>query len=145
MNLATLRHIRTTCRNSLTKAKTNYLSKELIQNNNDYKRLYKTTNTLLGKTKHRITQNLPELILTTTFANHFIDKIDNIHKQLTKLINLPLCAITTQSPILPHITLTSFTLPTNDELLNLILTAKCNHQTTLQKNYQLNLHYFSKI
>ena len=83
-------------------------------------------NTLLGKTKNRILPNLPESILTTNFAKHFIDKIDNIHNKLTKLINLPICAITTQSPLLPHITLSSFTLPTNDELLNLILTAKCS-------------------
>ena len=47
-----------------------------------------TTNKLLGKTKNRILPNLPELIFTTKFANHFIDKIDNIHNKLTKLINL---------------------------------------------------------
>ena len=125
-NLAILRQIRTTYRNSLKKAKTDYISNELIQNSNNYKRLYKTMNKLLGKTKNRILPNLPESILTTNFAKYFIDKIDNIHNKLTKLINLPICAITTQSPLLPHITLSSFTLPTNDELLNLILTAKCS-------------------
>ena len=88
-------------------------------------------NKLLGKTKNRILPNLPESILTTNFANHFTDKIDNIHNKLTKLINLPICAITTQSPLLPHITLSSFTLPTNDELLNLILTAKCSSPNDL--------------
>ena len=117
MNLAILRQIRTTYRNSLKKSKTDYISNELIQNSKHYKRLYKTTNTILGKTKNRILSNLPELILTTKFTDNFIDKIDNIHKK-TYEGNKPLiCAITTQSPLLPQITLFSFTLPNNDELL----------------------------
>ena len=58
MNLAILRQICTTYRKSLKKAKTDYIANELIQNSNDYKRLYKTTNKLLGKTKNRIHPNL---------------------------------------------------------------------------------------
>ena len=34
------------------------------------------------KTKNRILPNLPEFIFTTKFTNHFIDKIENIHKKL---------------------------------------------------------------
>ena len=64
----------------------------------------KDSTKLLIQIKKKNSPNLPELIISAKFANHFIYNIDTIYDKLTKLINLPICTITTQSPLSTQIT-----------------------------------------
>ena len=92
-------------------------------NSKDYKKLYNTTNKLLGRIKHTTLLDLPTDVLFNNFENYFIDKIDKIYDKLTikktKLTNLTKLKYLTTNAVF-----STFDIPTITEIYNLIITAK---------------------
>ena len=79
--------------------KINYIKNIIETNSKDYKKLYNTTNKLIGRIKHNTLPDLPTDVLFNNFVNYFIAKIDKIYDKLTikktKLTNLTKLKYTT--------------------------------------------------
>ena len=119
-NLSQLVIARTICRKALKYNKINYIKNIIETNSKDYKKLYSTTNKLLGRIKLNILPDLPTDVLFNNFANYFINKIDKIYDKLTikktKLINLNKNKYMTTNAVL-----STFDLSTITEIYNLML------------------------
>ena len=74
-NLLQLETARTIYRKALKYNKINYIKNIIETNSKDYKKLYNSTNKLLGRIKHNTMPDLPTDVLFNNFANYFIDKI----------------------------------------------------------------------
>ena len=122
-NLSQLVTTSTIYRKALKYNKINYIKNIIETNSKDYKKLYNTTNKLLGRIKHTTLPDLPTDVLFNNFANYFINKIDKIYDKLTikktKLINL-----TKKKYLTTNAVLSTFDIPTITEIYNLIITAK---------------------
>ena len=122
-NLSQLVTARKIYRKALKYNKINYIKNIIETNSKDYKKLYNTTNKLLGRIKHNALPDLPTDVLFNNFANYFIDKIDKIYDKLT-IKKTKLTILTKLKYLTTNAILSTFDLPTTTEIYNLIITAK---------------------
>ena len=132
-NLSQLVTARKIYRKALKYNKINYIKNIIETNSKDYKKLYNTTNKLLGRIKHNTLPNLPTDVLFNNFANYFIDKIDKIYDKLT-IKKTKLTILTKLKYLTTNAILSTFDLPTTTEIYNLIITAKNSSPMTLDYN-----------
>ena len=102
-------------------AKIQHYETEIKNCNGDIRRLYKLTNTLLGKKKQKYLPDIPYDILFYKFSDFFTDKLNKLHTSLTPNSN-------NTTPItLPNITchqLPLFLPTTNDKIKILLNSSK---------------------
>ena len=68
---------------SIVAAKIQHYETEINNCNGDIRRLYKFTNTLLGKTKQKYLPDIPYDIMCIQFSHFFTDKLNKLHTSLT--------------------------------------------------------------
>lgn len=133
--LNSLKKLRKTYRTELRLTKIKYYSNKISQFPNDFKKMYDTTNKLLGKVKGTISPNIPDNTLCEKFVSFYRNKLDSMNASLHRLLrdtntephtydSLTAPDFDTTTPFL-----SDFNLPTLTEIQQLILTANSTSPT----------------
>ena len=123
-DLCSFKVCRSLYRKKLLSTKSSYFTNLLCKYGTSSKQAYNLSFTLVGKSKPRHLPDQPDIVLCSSFANFFQNKVSNI---IAALPNVNVYLLTHNSSSLSsHNHWSSFTLPTRPYMLSLMASLKYN-------------------
>ena len=132
-NMIHLKKLKLSFKRSITSTKKEFYKNKILKCGNNMGKLYAFTNSLLGKSHHKSYPNISDDILCNNFRDFFISKIDIIYSVIKIKLSSPSINqynyLNNSSENSQHThlnqtpTLTHFTLPSNVDIYNLLVTA----------------------
>ena len=132
-NMINLKKLKLSFKRSITSTKKEFYKNKILKCGNNMGKLYAFTNSLLGKSHHKSYPNISDDILCNNFSDFFISKIDIIYSVIKIKLSPPsinqynYLNNSSENSQNTHLnqtpTLTHFTLPSNVDIYNLLVTA----------------------